>query len=117
MLCRSTTLVGGVLLHLQRRRPTPLMAAEHCTQDEETLARLRDKASAWHPPAPPAALRWLSPAPQYNDTGLHFTSLEGNLDWEDVEELCLQSVGERFYEQLREGSEPFGAAFLVQKRG
>jgi hypothetical protein len=43
--CRSTTLVGGVLVHLQRRPASPLIAAERCTDSPSTMALLRQKAA------------------------------------------------------------------------
>eukprot|EP00892_Ulva_mutabilis_P005892 jgi/Ulvmu1/3675/UM017_0089.1 len=110
---RSTTLVGGMLLHLQRRPATPLLAAERCTNNTDTLAALREKARTAPLDTRAAVLRWLVPADGANRSATDFRSLMEALQWADVEEICLEAMGERVYQQLQEGTEPFGIAPMV----
>lgn len=98
--------MGGMLLHLQRRPATPLVAAERCTNSTDTLAALRAKARANPPDPRPAFLRWILPPAPANSSD--YRTLEDSLEWGDVEQLCLDSVGEHVYRQLQHGSEPFG---------
>lgn len=101
--------MGGMLLHLQRHPATPLLAAERCTNDTEVLEALRVRARTAPSDTRPALLRWLFPLNLDERSPKDFTTLEDSLAWADVEELCIAAVGEAFYRQLQQGTEPFGA--------
>lgn len=100
--------MGGMLLHLKRRPATPLLAAERCTNSTATLAALRAKSSTPPPDTRPDFLRWMFPSPRSNASDKHYSTLEDSLQWADVDELCIAGVGEHFYRQLQQGTEPFG---------
>ena len=101
--------MGGMLLHLQRHPATPLLAAERCTNDTEVLEALRERARTAPSDTRPALLRWLFPLNLDERSPKDFTTLEDNLAWADVEELCIAAVGDDFDWQLQQGTEPFGA--------
>ena len=103
---RSTTLIGGMLLHLQRHPASPLVAAERCTDSQRTLAALRHKSATADLPRSPVEA-WLGQ--RVGPRNQSFTAFEDALTWEDVEPLCDTPASRGLLPQLQAGAEPFGA--------
>lgn len=107
--CRSTTLVGGMLMHLQRYPASPLVAAERCTDSQSTLAALRRKSATADLPSSPVEA-WLGERGGARNKS--FTALEDALTWEDVEPLCSTPASKGLLTQLKAGTDPFGVLLL-----
>lgn len=106
--------MGGMLLHLQRKPATPLVAAERCTDSPTTMALLRQVAAQSSLPVSAAeqALSWMGGRGGVRSLE-SFTSLEDALSWEDVEPLCASTSRQHLLQQLQQGTEPFGAQHLL----
>lgn len=94
-----------MLLHLKRHPATPVVAAERCTNSQQTLATLRKKSATVDLPRSPVEDVI---GPRGGSRLRSFTALEDALAWEDVEPLCSTPESHGLLPQLVAGTEPFG---------